>query len=126
MKHLAALAAVFIPVAAQSVTLDVPKGRFVYECQLTEICKAGKCSSLDPVIPVTLDRVEGNSKGTVTKQGKVIEVLVFPGLGTHEFLSISAGGSVGYTVNDETGKVSVHTSGGQMHDERGSCSVTNK
>ena len=38
----------------------------------------------------------------------------------------SAGGSVGYTVNDETGKVSVHTSGGQMHDERGNCAVTNK
>ncbi|WP_170760697.1 hypothetical protein [Ruegeria lacuscaerulensis] len=123
MKYLAALAAVVLPAAAQAVTQTPAQGEFVYECQITETCKASGCTPLDPVQLVTLKRVDGQSKGVLVVDGQEHEVLVYPSLGAQEFLQVLTGGSVGYTVDSDSGELAIRASGAKQRNERGTCSM---
>jgi len=125
MKYLAALAAIALPIAAQAVTQAPAEGEIVYECQINESCKSNGCKPVTPVQDVKLIRVEGRSTGTVQADDENHEVHVFRGVGTYEFLQILSGGSVGYTVHNETGKLSVRASGGINRHDRGICNISN-
>ena len=124
MKYLAALAAIVLPATAQAAKQDPAQGEFVYECQITETCKASGCTPLDPAQQVTLKRVDGQSKGVLLADGQEHEVLVYPSLGAQEFLQILNGGSVGYTVQSDSGKLAVRASGAIPRNERGTCSTS--
>ncbi|MBO9445050.1 hypothetical protein [Ruegeria sp. R14_0] len=123
MKYLAALAALILPAAAQATTQKTPGAEYVYECQIEEICKSGKCSPLTTPTKITLKRIEGESKGTVTINGEVSELHVFKGLGAHEFLQLAQGGSVGYTVDATSGSLAIRATGANSRNERGTCVV---
>ncbi|MCG7518274.1 hypothetical protein [Ruegeria sp. Ofav3-42] len=123
MKYLAALAALILPAAAQATTQKTPGAEFVYECQIEEICKSTKCTPTGTPKKISLKRIEGESKGTVSVDGEVVEVHVFKGLGAHEFLQITSGGSVGYTVNSKSGSLAIRATGANAHHERGTCAV---
>lgn len=123
MKHLAALAALILPAAAQATTQKTPGAEFVYECQIEEVCKSGKCSPLATPTKITLKRIEGESKGTVSVDGEVTEVHVFKGLGANEFLQLTKGGSIGYTVNNTSGALAIRATGANSRNERGTCAV---
>ncbi|MEW2916267.1 hypothetical protein AB1A64_04270 [Ruegeria sp. ANG10] len=125
MKYLAALAAIVLPATAQAVSQAPAQGEFVYECQITETCNPGGCNPLEPARQVALKQIEGQSKGLLLAEGQEHEVLVIPSLGAQEFLQILSYGSVGYTVNSETGHLEVRASGGQQRNERGVCTLKN-
>ncbi|WP_170424804.1 hypothetical protein [Ruegeria arenilitoris] len=123
MKYLAALAALILPAAAQATTQKTPGAEFVYECQIEEICKSGKCSPLATPTKITLKRIEGQSKGTVTINGEEAELHVFKGLGANEFLQLANGGSIGYTVNNTSGSLAIRATGANSRNERGTCVI---
>ncbi|WP_170413267.1 hypothetical protein [Ruegeria atlantica] len=123
MKYLAALAALILPAVAQATTQKTPGAEFVYECQIEEVCKSGKCNPAGTSQTITLKRIEGESKGTLTIDGEAAELLVYKGLGAHEFMQITGGGSVGYTVNDENGVLAIRATGANSRNERGTCVI---
>ena len=124
MKYLAALAAIVLPATAQAVSQDTTQSEFVYECQITESCKANGCTPLETAKQIKLTWGEYQSKGVLLIDGQDQEVLVLPGLGTQEFLQILTQGTVGYTVNSDTGELAVRASGAQQWNERGICAVS--
>lgn len=123
MKHMAALAAITLPVLAQAETLSPPKGEIVFECQISEECGAGGCKAIEPPYQATINWDQGAKKGLLMDKGEEHEVLVFPGLGTHEFLLIGKTGTVGFTIKEDTGAVAVRASGGMVRNERGQCQI---
>ncbi|RBW55983.1 hypothetical protein [Ruegeria sp. A3M17] len=123
MKYLAALAALLLPAVVQATTQNTPGAEFVYECQIEEICKSGKCTPAGTPKKIMLKRVEGASKGTLSVDGDVAELHVFKGLGSYEFLQITNGGSVGYTI-DESGTLAIRATGANSRNERGTCTVS--
>ena len=123
MKYLAALAAITLPLSAQAEVLSPPKGEVIYTCQMTEECSTGGCKPMASPHLATITWEQGAPKGMIADKGEEYEVLVFPGLGTHEFMRLMKGGSVGFTVNDETGAVAVRSSGAHVRNERGTCEI---
>lgn len=124
MKYLAALAACLIPCVSLAAQNPPVGTQITYDCNITDLCKSGGCSPMPNPYKVSMQRIEGESKGTLVNKDGTHEAMAFPGEGTQEFLLIQGTKTLGYTINNDSGEVQIRETGGNAHQERGSCVIT--